>query len=138
MVYLCYNVENGMEANGFMKSPIIQFLAGLVVLALGFFLLLGFVDVVTSLIIFGARMPTGILFLPLLAGVDLLIAVKNKWIGLTVLIVGALLFVLVLIHNLRIHIRAMSALELTYVIAPFVVGFGVFLKGLIGLLTQRE
>lgn len=130
-----------MKGAGGTEGGVIKFLAGLIMMIIGGYLLLNAIQVTSSFgmgsRLYGFNMmgsnvgiTSGMIMIPFMIGVCIIFYDYKKWIG-WLLGAGSLLAMIVgVIASIRFTFRAMSSFDLIVILVLFVGGLGLFLNSL--------
>lgn len=127
-------LREGKSKKSKAKNDLIQFFCGLLMLAVGVFLIFQNLDVRSSwgtgfLHVGGYSLPTGLIFLPILIGIVMLFLMDRKVFGWIVLSVGLVIVLAAVIMSVNIHWRTTNA----YI---FIAMFGLAVAG--GAMVIRQ
>lgn len=127
-------LREGKSKKSKAKNDLIQFFCGLLMLAVGVFLIFQNLDVRSSwgtgfLHVGGYSLPNGLIFLPILIGIVMLFLMDRKVFGWIVLSVGLVIVLAAVIMSVNIHWRTTNA----YI---FIAMFGLAVAG--GAMVIRQ
>lgn len=128
------NVEKKRKSN-----PIMVFI-GVVVFCLGLFMILkntvsysGFgYGMLSSQFAGIGQLPEGLLLLPLLAGIIVLLATSQRFIGWLLVVVGLLIILLGILMSIKFRWQATDTFSTVIMFGLTAVGIGLILKGMHG------
>lgn len=132
--------EKELEETVAKKGDIRTFFVGIVVFAIGMFMMLNNINVQTSHgigygyqgLFGGWKPPFGVLIIPLLVGIIILVATEKELLGTLFVCIGLLIIIVGVLVSIVFTFKITSAYYMMIMFGFMAVGTGMVIKGLFG------